>query len=52
MLASFVLCKLEWCWKDWQTFEHSQREWAFEILAKRIKPDDGAPEFLKNISDV
>lgn len=46
MLAAFVGRKTDWCWDEWETWQHPEREWALAELAKWVRDGDDAPEIV------
>ena len=44
MLAAFIGKKIIWCWNDFSSFVHPEREWAIGVLKTFVTPDDGADD--------
>lgn len=51
MLAAFIGRKHSWCWKEFIAFEHSDKEWALDVLATWVQDDDDAPALLRRRSE-
>lgn len=49
MLVAFISKKTDWCWELWQQFDHPDREWALNELAKWVKQGDNAPSCVKSL---
>ena len=47
MLAAFIGRRTDWCWDQWATWQHPEREWAIAELRKWIQPDDEHPVCLE-----
>jgi hypothetical protein len=47
MLAAFIGRQTAWCWEQWSSFDHPERDWAIGELAKWIVDgDDTVPAAL------
>ena len=44
MLAAYAGRRTDWCWVQWASWEHPERDWALRELARWVCPDDDAPE--------
>jgi len=47
MLAAFVGRKTDWCWSEWATWDHPEREWALAELRKWVQDGDEAPDLVR-----
>lgn len=48
LFSAWIAKKIDWCWKNWETYQHPLRNWAIKELSKFVQPGDGAPEFIQN----
>ena len=45
-LAGLILISRDWCWKEFLSLDHTEREWALGELAKWVQDGDRHPEIL------
>ena len=47
MLAGFVALKTDWCWPQWDAWQHPEKAWALGELSRWIVAGDDAPECVR-----
>jgi hypothetical protein len=50
MLAAFVGRATHMCWDDFRKMRHPAKQWARRELAKWVRPNDGAPDYIRKLS--
>ena len=48
-LAAWIGRKTVWCWKEWLSVEHPEKQWAMAELVKWVQEGDGAPDALAKV---
>lgn len=51
MLAAYVGRRTDWCWDDWRTWDHPERDWAIGVLREWVRDGDDAPGWLRGEED-
>ncbi len=42
MVAAFVRWRTDWCWDQWQQWQHPEKSWAIKVLASHTTSDTKA----------
>jgi len=51
MLAGLVAVSVDWCWDRFLAIEHPQKQWAINELTKWVRPEDGAPQVIREAAE-
>ncbi len=47
-IAGLIAISIDWCWDHFLQIDDTERDWALNVLAAYVQPDDGAPDVLRD----